>query len=414
MFINAWDPDTLFDPSVVSLWNPSGLSTKLGANDIYLMESFQITRGEYRPPLLWIEKSEKALRYSHVFGTRIATVTREDGQFDQAKFDYAWFSTLLYGFDFMSWGEPGFSANAQLPFHARRDLGKLGDFFSPEVTHSRGGNSGVHSRAVSGGTIRVDTNTHTGQFLRTAAHWRFDELTGSSAEDLSGNNNLGAILGATHTESTIPWLGSLRNLSALEFSNRDNYVKINADNQTNLHLFENGITLEAIISPTSLPINADGEGDRLNYIIWGDDATYQLVLRSIVDPNNPNAFITELVSAVSCGSTDIGVAGVNLRAPFNNNLVGLFSHVAMTFADGVMRLYINGHQVAETTSNTCAGSQVGPIHGREDQVRIGIDETASGSNRHDRNFRGIIDEVRITEALLFPSEFLLIGSALSP
>ena len=170
--------------------NPDGLPARLRPDDISLLESFQIIEGNFRSPDQWQDRADKALEYRHHFGTRMATVTTAvddapDGGFDQGQFDYAWWSTLLYGFDAMGWGE-GFnfsaagSCNGALPLRVRPherpasdlssvDAGLISSAFtSQSVTHD----VVRHTRTTDAGVIRVtadtrDTGTYRGEFLPT-------------------------------------------------------------------------------------------------------------------------------------------------------------------------------------------------------------------------------------------------------
>jgi len=164
VFINAFDPDDVFSPAIVPVFNPAGAATFLGANDIYLHESFQIILGEFQDSAFWVSKSDKALTYKAEFGTKMATVTVPAGdppfEFDQGKFDYAWWSTLLYGFDAMGWGEGFFSASDNsLAFRTRPEPGDIGNAFTSPVNHA---DAPVHTRTTTGGMIEVDAAAHTG------------------------------------------------------------------------------------------------------------------------------------------------------------------------------------------------------------------------------------------------------------
>jgi len=180
VFINAWDPDDVFKAEVVNevlyttgylagtystiQMNPEAAPTHLGADDIYLHESFQIIVSQFQDPADWVTKSDKALSFKNQFDTRMATVTTvsaNDPGFDQSKFDYAWWSTLLYGFDAMGWGELFFSASDNsLPSRTRPDPGEIGSGFTLPVIHD----PPVHTRTTTAGTIEVNTDTHTGTF----------------------------------------------------------------------------------------------------------------------------------------------------------------------------------------------------------------------------------------------------------
>lgn len=165
VFINAWNPDDVFSPVFNSMYNPTSETTHLGNNDIYLLESFQIIGGEYQYPADWVIRSDKALAYKNQYGTRIATITTVSAakpDFDQKKFDYAWWSTLLYGFDAMGWGELNFSAlDSKLPFRTRPDPGEIGSaFISPVIHHPP-----IHRRTTTAVVIEVNTDTHTGRAI---------------------------------------------------------------------------------------------------------------------------------------------------------------------------------------------------------------------------------------------------------
>ena len=165
VFINAWMPEDVFSPAVDPTYNPTGAAPLLDGNDIYLLESFQIVLGKYQDATFWRSKSDRALTYKNQYGTRMATVTTasaSDTAFHRDRSDYAWWSTLLYGFDLMGWGELYFSANSILPLRIRPDPGEVGSAFtSPSVAHD----GSVHTRETTTGTILVNTDTHTGEFI---------------------------------------------------------------------------------------------------------------------------------------------------------------------------------------------------------------------------------------------------------
>jgi len=89
---------------------------------------------------------------------------------------------LLYGFEYMSWGEPsGFSAWGTcantLPSHLPPMIGQIGDFTS-EVVHPTGSPS-IHFRRTKLGIIEVDTAMHTGRFV-TIDPWVLGRPSGSA------------------------------------------------------------------------------------------------------------------------------------------------------------------------------------------------------------------------------------------
>ena len=152
--------------------NPQGVRAHLGSADIYLLEHFQVLNGEFVDPSSGADRYSKAYAYKQKYGTRIATVTTQadspykkcDELFDESKFDFAWWSTLLYGFDFMAWGEPsGFSSwgtcSNALPFHVRLNPGDIG-VFSSRIVNTQP----VYYRNTTAGIIDINTSDHTGEF----------------------------------------------------------------------------------------------------------------------------------------------------------------------------------------------------------------------------------------------------------
>ncbi|MFI3185654.1 MAG: Ig-like domain-containing protein [Methylococcaceae bacterium] len=194
VFINGYTPDDVFGTAAINQvtyttgyykdtlstvqMNPQGVAAHLGSADIYLLEHFQVINGAFEDPHLWADRSDKAYANKLKYGTRIATVTTQADTspvkgdcsllFDEHKFDYAWWSTLLYGFDFIAWGEPsGFSSwgtcSNALPFHVRSNLGDIGEYISP-VVHPLLNAQPLYSRETTLGTIEIDTSAHTGTF----------------------------------------------------------------------------------------------------------------------------------------------------------------------------------------------------------------------------------------------------------
>ena len=158
--------------------NEFGARSAIGPNDIYLLEHYQLLNGEFDDAAAWTARADATANYSKSYGTQIATVTTQADVyptvakcadlFSQSKYDYAWWSSLLYGFEYMSWGEPsGFAAWGtcanKLPAHQDPTIGPLGGFTS-EVLHPSPGSS-VHTRRTKNGAIEVDSKKHIGRFV---------------------------------------------------------------------------------------------------------------------------------------------------------------------------------------------------------------------------------------------------------
>jgi hypothetical protein len=125
-FMNAYFLDDLFSledklPSANGTTkNPEHLPPLLDKRDVFLLESFQVKNGSYEGVSEWQPRLNKALKYRLRYGTRIfaTTTTTEQEPFRGEKFNYAWWTALLYGLDGFSWGEPSFAAQSNaLPDH---------------------------------------------------------------------------------------------------------------------------------------------------------------------------------------------------------------------------------------------------------------------------------------------------------
>lgn len=163
-FVNAWNVDDVFGTIIDAVHNPDGLPTRMNERDIYLAESFVIINGQYDNAdnndddiMDWQDKAIKMINYRNSYGTKMAAVTTwNTDPFDQNKMDYAYFSSVLYNFDYFGFGELYFSAaDAQLPFRTRKT--HYGTKFTGEINTSSGG---VFTRTTNIG-IKIDTSNNT-------------------------------------------------------------------------------------------------------------------------------------------------------------------------------------------------------------------------------------------------------------
>lgn len=155
-FVNAFFPDDAFSTKGDETNNPQRDACSLGPRDWYLAESYQIINDVYENPVTWVERSNLIKKYKNDLGIKVATVTTTlSGIYDQKKFDYAYYSTLLFGFDACGWGEQDFSATtAQLPFRQRKKFyGKKYDSNFIKI------DGGIYSTKTNIG-FEVNTTTH--------------------------------------------------------------------------------------------------------------------------------------------------------------------------------------------------------------------------------------------------------------
>jgi hypothetical protein len=117
-FLNAYFLDHLFSLednlpySNGSAKNPEHLPPLLDRRDLFLLESFQVSNGNYESASAWQARLNQALKYRRRYGAHIfaTTTTTEQEPFSTEKFNYAWWTALLYGLDGFGWGEPNFAA----------------------------------------------------------------------------------------------------------------------------------------------------------------------------------------------------------------------------------------------------------------------------------------------------------------
>jgi len=206
----------------------------------------------------------------------------------------------------------------------------------------------------------------------TVALWHFDEGTGTTAGDASGNANHGTIHGATWTGTPPTWVEGKYGM-ALQFDGVDDYVDCGNDASLDV---TNAITLEAWIYLDSWSglwdrVVAKTASGALSYIL-GISATYRGVYFGLFK-DTAQTYIT--------GQTAI---------PMNT-----WTHIAGTWDGSTMKIYINGVEQPEMKSFS------GPITVTTTHLYIGWDEY--GKETVERyQFEGIIDEVRIWDIALPP------------
>ena len=184
------------------------------------------------------------------------------------------------------------------------------------------------------------------------AAYAFEEGTGTTTADASGNRNNGILQGAT-------WTTSGKFGKAVSFNGSNSWITVNDSNS--LHL-TTAMTLEAWVYPTA---NQSG---------W----------RSVMQKETDAYFLT--------ASSDAGPLRNAGGGTFNGNVantispaglpVDSWSHVAVTYDGANLRLYVNGSQVSSR-------SQSGTIQVTSSPLRIG------GNSVYGEYFEGYIDEARI-------------------
>lgn len=227
-------------------------------------------------------------------------------------------------------------------------------------TNVGAGSYTITARVVYDAGATSDSPTVTVSVGGLVAAYGFEEGSGATTVDVSGNGNVGTISGAT-------WTGTGKYGNALSFNGTSSLVTVN--DSTSLDL-TTGLTLEAWVYPTavggwkSILLKPQGTTG-LCYALQGSSA------------------------AAGVPSLGLSVSASNLMAP-NPLPLNTWSHLAATYDGSTMVLYVNGVQVASQ-------AQTGTLSTSTDALTIGGDVAGE-------DWAGSIDEVRIYNRALSASE----------
>ena len=193
------------------------------------------------------------------------------------------------------------------------------------------------------------------------ASYGFDEGSGTVLGDSSGNVNNGAISGAT-------WSTAGKFGSALSFNGTNNLVSIPDSNSLDL---TTALTLEAWVRPAALGT------------VW----------RTVLMKEQPGNLVYDLYANTDKGfpETALWIGGERTARSSAALPLNSWTHLASTYDDATLRLYVNGVQAASL-------AQTGSVATSTGSLRIG------GNNVWPEWFSGLIDEVRVYNRALTPSE----------
>jgi chitodextrinase len=211
-------------------------------------------------------------------------------------------------------------------------------------------NLGPYSNSVSVTTLANDPTL--------VAAFGFDEGSGTSTVDASANQFSGTLSNAT-------WTTGGRYGNALVFNGAARVVIPDA---SAFHL-TSAMTLEAWVNPSATPT------DWVDVVCKGNDNYY---LEAGTPQGTPAA-------GANAGSLHVNALG-SVSLPLN-----VWSHLAATYDGTALRLYVNGTQVS---SQPLAGV----LATSTDPLEIG------GDSLYGQFFRGTIDEVRIYNVALTPTQ----------
>jgi hypothetical protein len=191
------------------------------------------------------------------------------------------------------------------------------------------------------------------------AAFGFEETSGSTVTDAVRDHD-GTISGATRTASG-------RFGRALTFDGNNDWVTV--PNASDLTL-ASGLTLEAWVRPTSfsswMSVAVKERSSALSYGLFANS-----------NANRPTARLFAGSDLSTAGTSQLGV--------------NTWTHLAMTWDTGTLRLYVNGTQVSSRSATSSLTTGTGPL-------RFGGDSFAN------EWFAGQIDELRLYHRALSASE----------
>lgn len=205
----------------------------------------------------------------------------------------------------------------------------------------------------------------------TVGYWRFEEGSGTTANDSSASDNDGFLMGNAAFLSSVPYpqINELPNVYSLSLDGSGDFVDISDDPTLDL---AGPFTIEAFVRPTVADETLAGVVLKRN--VAGNSPAYGLFFGTA-------AGVRAAAQVASPGS----IATANFTVPLNQ-----WSHIAGVWNGTTLSLYINA-QFAGSVNGS------GAVEVSTQPLQIGT---------YGADFAGQIDEVRISNVALAPQAFL--------
>lgn len=203
------------------------------------------------------------------------------------------------------------------------------------------------------------------------AHWSFDETTGARANDSSGQENHGQLLGAARVAG--------KSGQAIE-CRQDALVEV--PHTVSLDDFKNGLTVSAWVNRAA-------------------DSSWNMIVSREIKDGPSEYFGLAVVKNKALFSVDPNGAHYQNIKSDEDMPIGEWIHLAGTFDNGTFKLYVNGRLVK---SAPCAV----PFHFSDQNPLILGGNTNSQGRKWVDCFHGRIDDVRLYHRALAENEVLAI------
>ncbi|MCB8927645.1 MAG: tandem-95 repeat protein [Ardenticatenaceae bacterium] len=221
-----------------------------------------------------------------------------------------------------------------------------------------------------------------GDFL-PAAYWAFNEGSGSSTADLSGNELTASLAGDTSFTTTLPTVPTFSNSYALSFDGSDDWVAVPDSNNINLGTFSQR-TVMVWFRVDDVNLNSRRQ------IIWEEGGT----------GNGLNIYLYD--GALYGGAWSSNSAWDGTWISSTNVISGQWHHAALvldsTSTSGpeanALQFYLDG-QLVESGEGAQLGNHTGDIGIGDiiNDTKFADGSTVNGGGGH--GFAGLIDEVQV-------------------
>jgi hypothetical protein len=212
-------------------------------------------------------------------------------------------------------------------------------------------------------------------------------VAANSILDYSGNNLHGTPAnGPVYSSDVSPWSSTMGSTRSLSYNGSNNRVSI--PDSSNFQL-THSLTIEAVFKTESM---VPGTGASANLLFRGDNRPgldpYRL---SLSQPGNGLYFQIQ--------DANQQAVALSYTVPFGQ---WVFAAGTLDDATGLMSLYVNGNLVASTTTS------IRPMGGLNPSYSPGLGIGSDQGAQYGELFHGSIDEVRLSDKALNPSEFLIV------